>query len=214
MKFTSYPQLINLFEEIFVFETYYFASSVAEPFIIDCGSHLGVSILYFKKLYPFGTVLGFEPHANTFSLLQSNINNNQLRDVSIYNVALAGHEGKSAFYIHPSDNTLTPGLHHGDAKSEAGEVETRKLSGFINRQVDLLKIDVEGSETEILRDLLSSGKIGFIREIILEYHPEFAKTTLDQLLQDLKVAGFSCVYERDQLHPGATEWMIRCRAGY
>lgn len=66
--------------------------------------------------------------------------------------------------------------------------------------MDLLKIDVEGSKVEILRDIIHSGKIGFVRQIIVEYHPELASAALDLLVQELRDAGFSCRAERNDLH--------------
>ena len=49
-------------------------------------------------------------------------------------------------------------------------VPGRKLSDFIEGPVDLLKLDVEGAEHRILRDLLSSEKIQYIRHMVIEYH--------------------------------------------
>lgn len=86
-------------------------------------------------------------------------------------------------------------------------MEPRKLSGFIDRQVDLLKIDVEGSKVEILRDIIHSGKIGFVRQIIVEYHPELASAALDLLVQDLRDAGFSSALSA-MTFTGATEWRV------
>ena len=209
--FTSYSQLINLFEEIFVFQIYRFKGNGPRPFIIDCGSHLGLSLLYFKKLYPRGTALGFEPQAKMFSLLQYNVASNLKGSVRVFNAALANHKGTSAFYVDDAAGTLNAGLRNGRGKKVAGEVVTLRLSSFIDRPVDLLKIDVEGYEVEILRDLLSSGKIGLVREIVMEYHPELAGTALEALTGELTTAGFICHPRRDSLHPGATEWMVYCK---
>ena len=49
-------------------------------------------------------------------------------------------------------------------------VPARCLSGFIEGDVDLLKLDVEGAETRVLQDLAKSGKLVSIRQMVLEYH--------------------------------------------
>ena len=49
-------------------------------------------------------------------------------------------------------------------------METVRLSHFINREVDLLKLDIEGAELMVLEDLAGNGKLSLIREMIIEYH--------------------------------------------
>jgi Methyltransferase FkbM domain len=36
--------------------------------------------------------------------------------------------------------------------------------------VELLKMDIEGAETEVIEELAESGKLKFIKQMILEYH--------------------------------------------
>jgi len=37
----------------------------------------------------------------------------------------------------------------------------------------LMKMDVEGSELELLLDLLTSGSLQYIDRVLVEYHPYF-----------------------------------------
>lgn len=210
VHFTSYPQLINLFEEIFIFQVYHFTSDRMQPLIVDCGSHLGISILYFKKLYPHSEILGFEPHPETFQFLKKNIEINGLPGVSIYNIALSNFEGKSPFFIKQPRNTLVSGIVGSPGATVVAKVDTRRLSNFIPRATDLLKIDVEGSETEILIDLIQSGKIKLVRKMIGEYHPNAARLSLEEMIAKLEATNFTCEHNRDNIHPGANESMIYC----
>ena len=41
-----------MFEEIFIREVYRFASTNTSPIVLDCGANIGLSILYFTRLYP------------------------------------------------------------------------------------------------------------------------------------------------------------------
>src|SRR5688500_13469212 len=61
ISFFNYATLLHLFEEIFIREIYFFKSTSASPIIFDCGSHIGLSILYFKSEIPSCQILGFEP---------------------------------------------------------------------------------------------------------------------------------------------------------
>jgi tRNA1(Val) A37 N6-methylase TrmN6 len=55
------------------------------PYIIDCGSHIGISIMFFKKHYPDSTILSFEPDPDIFQLLKKNITINKLNNVTLIN---------------------------------------------------------------------------------------------------------------------------------
>ena len=39
------------YDELFVQEMYNFLAKRTNPYIIDCGANLGMSIVYFKELY-------------------------------------------------------------------------------------------------------------------------------------------------------------------
>src|SRR5438067_1966451 len=41
--------------------------------IIDCGAHIGLSTIYFKRICPTATIIAFEPDDRNFNLLKQNI---------------------------------------------------------------------------------------------------------------------------------------------
>jgi FkbM family methyltransferase len=131
-----------LFKEIFVQRSYDFKAKTNTPFIIDAGSNIGMSILYFKMIYPHAKIIGFEPDDATFDILEKNINNNKLTDVKLYKKALSNKQGFISFFYDKN----TPGglgasiVSHGPCEKK---VESDTLSHFITQPVDLLKIDIE-----------------------------------------------------------------------
>ena len=58
--------------ELFVQHMYKFVAKTQEPFIIDCGANLGMSIIYFKELYPLSKIIAFEADDYIFSFLEKN----------------------------------------------------------------------------------------------------------------------------------------------
>lgn len=88
---------LYLFKEIFIERVYEFRVLSTRPLIIDCGSNVGMSILFFKKLYPDARVLGFEPDPATFNLLSKNVQWNRLADVTLSNQAIMDVEGTIEF---------------------------------------------------------------------------------------------------------------------
>src|SRR5215208_1607954 len=81
-----------LHAEIFISLAYFFKADKAEPFILDCGSNIGMSILFFKALYPKARIVGFEPEEHTYTFLQRNISLNRLTKVQVHQAALGAEE--------------------------------------------------------------------------------------------------------------------------
>lgn len=188
-----YPDLHHmksLIYEIFVNREYsvYFLSEKS-PFIIDCGANIGATTLFLKKMYRDAQILAFEPDPVSFSFLQKNIEKNKLQGVRLEQKALAAEAGKVLFS--GGQHTISSSRFF-ESKNNLFEVEAVQLSDYIDRPVDLLKIDVEGAESDIIKDLVASGKILQIKNIIMEYHYTFAHfNALSASLQKLEDSGFS-----------------------
>jgi len=168
--------LVYLFGEIFVKNIYYFDAKNDSPVIIDCGSNIGVSILYFKYLYPNAIIYGFEPDKTTYELLQKNIQVNKLNQVHLYNYAVSNKDGELSFYIDESPGNLTMSAIKGRISKKEVKVKQISLANFIkntlpkNKKVDLLKMDIEGYEDIAIDDLYSKKTLKNINEMIIEYH--------------------------------------------
>lgn len=169
--YENFSHFIGLFTHRFIRNDYFFNTSTRFPFIIDCGANIGDSVLYFKDLYPSSKILAFEPDKKTFYLLKKNTENNNLKGIKIFNIALSSLSGKTKFYFTEDDPTtgtmsLFPERGHKDFEI----VMCDMLSKYITKKVDLLKLDVEGAETSILEEINKTGKIRFVDKIIMEYH--------------------------------------------
>jgi hypothetical protein len=71
-------------------------------------------------------------------------------------------------------------------------VEAALLSDHIDRQVDFLKIDIEGDELAVVRDLANSDKLRHVSQMMIEYHHHVRPQTdeFSVLLRLLEDAGF------------------------
>ena len=191
----NYFNLNYLFNEIFISNDYYFESSKKEPLIIDCGANIGVSVLYFKTLFPNAKILAFEPNPYAFQLLNNNIKDNNISNIELYNVALYNKETEISFFIRNNIGTLDGSAN----KSRGGETElkvrAKKLSHYLVnfQEIDLIKMDVEGAEINIINDLFESGYINKAKEYIIEYHHNISgdNALLSSFLQKFEQNGFS-----------------------
>ena len=193
----DYETLHFLFREIFVRSEYWFDSSSDQPLIFDCGANIGMATLFFKWLYPRSVIHCFEPDRPTFEMLRRNVQANHLTDVHPHNVALSDVVGAVEFFVSASRNgSLVMSLDPqrttaADYKSTI--VDGTKLSAFVNgTPVDLVKLDIEGAEGVVLRDLVESGVIRKVKQFVVEYHHhvDHGKAKFGDFLCLLNEAGF------------------------
>lgn len=170
IKIESHKEFFMLVKELFIGEPYYFESSRMDPVIIDVGSNVGMSIIYFKYLYPKCKIIGFEPDPYIFRQLKENINRNNFSGVTVYNLAIGENPGKSYFYKNTSTSLFSTLIQEAAGHSERIEVLTDLLSKYVKEKVDLLKIDIQFSEQVAIEDLFLRNKLGYIKKIIMEFH--------------------------------------------
>lgn len=189
----SIPSLAFLHREIFVDLQYYFSTDVRDPYIVDGGSNIGMSVLFFKALYPHARVLAFEPAQRAHDLLVRNVEANELRDVEVHRAALGREDGEVPFFEDPEDPaTFRMSTRSDRLPGTATSVQQRRLSQLVAEDVELLKLDVEGAEDDVVAELVDSGGIWQIRQLVVEYHHQLdpARDFLGPFLERLGEQGF------------------------
>jgi FkbM family methyltransferase len=184
------------YREIFVERDYDFVCSHDAPVILDCGGHIGLSVIWFKQRYPQSRVTVFEADPTTAEVLASNTNVVKLKDVEIIQAAVWNQSGIVSF--------ANDGADAGRIDNRAGQQEVRsvRLADFIREPVDLLKLDIEGAEYSVVSDLSESGKIQLVRRLICEIHsrPE-DRDQIAALLSALVQSGFKISFNHARSAP-------------
>lgn len=122
---------------------------------IDIGANIGDWSVCIAASSPNVKVLAFEPHPDIFNILQLNVIDNHLTNVSCFNVGIGPEAGVMELYCNPDnfgDNSLV-GQNHFWPKHD---VAVMNIGGYIEGSMDfncLLKLDVQGFEYEILNSL-------------------------------------------------------------
>lgn len=194
-KYTvTYPnkrEYHSIKREVWNQEVYYFETNKDTPLIIDIGSHIGISILYFKSLYPNSQILAFEPNPISFQILKENIEMNSISDITLINKAISSQNSISNLYIDSSDDnwnsnsSLIEGSWSRKEKTKAIQIECTRLDEYVKDidEIDTLKIDTEGTEYEILNS--HKNILNKVKNIAIEYHPMKGKK-LNNLLSILQ----------------------------
>jgi FkbM family methyltransferase len=164
VRLTDGPNFYMQYKDEFIRRIYHFEAPRPDPLIIDGGSNIGMSILYFKHAYPQSRIIGFEPDPAIFGLLQENVTANRLHNVTLINAGLDGQAGTVSFV---PDGSV--GGHIGDA-GHGVTVRMEQLSNYLTEPVDFLKLNIEGAELPVLQEAAAGGKLRNIRELVIEYH--------------------------------------------
>lgn len=137
---------------------YYLPSAVAPEVILDIGSHIGTSILYFHDLFPRAQIFGFEPHPETFAVLQQNVAD--LPNVSVFNYGLGTKDDSAEISFAGSDYSafsVQPDASQQKTAKEEARIEIRATAPLLQNlgiaKADLIKIDCEGAELDVLAGL-------------------------------------------------------------
>jgi FkbM family methyltransferase len=179
------------YKDIFDARIYHFDSDRTDPLIVDCGSNIGGSILYYKSIYPRARIIAFEPDPAIFPYLQENVSRNKLQDVQLLQAALSAQEGWLTFYSDKKSGSCLGKIPSDKLNKhwEKCDVQCLQLRDFLAEPVDFLKMNIEGAEWEVLeasQDLLRN-----IGQLIIEYHhlPGLPRT-LHKILALLDRHGF------------------------
>lgn len=135
--------------------------------IVDCGANIGLASLFFKNKYPKARVISIEPDADNFKLLSENMKNkDNLLHAAIWNTdtSLEVLDESAASWGYEFVETKNSSNTAVKAYSMKSVMEKFQLD-----YIDILKLDVEGSEKEIFESdyhyWLSQTKV-----LIIELH--------------------------------------------
>ena len=133
--------------------------------IIDCGAYIGYSTFYFSKKYPKSKIIAIEPEESNFKILK--MNTNRLKNTMLINKAIYHKKAKLkinnktkeewAFQVNEDENGFT----------DSTTIEELMIKFNINK-IDILKIDIEGSEEYLFKN--SNDWINCVNCIIIELH--------------------------------------------
>lgn len=176
-------------EEILIDEIYKFDTDNPTPRIIDCGANIGLSIIFFKRLYPNSEIIAFEPDEAIFAVCRENLKAFGFTDVKLINAAVWKGDCELSFL---PDNSLGGAIVENEASVLSNglkKINAERLSKYLDEKIDFLKIDIEGAELEVIEDC--KDKLDNIETLFVEYHSRKSELQeLDKLLYIMSKAGF------------------------
>lgn len=164
IEYNDIKALMGMYHEIFYKKHYQFKTNNVTPVIIDCGANIGLSVLYFHKLYPKAKIIAIEADPTVASILENNLKRNNCEAEIIQKAAWS------------NSDTL---LNFGQAGADAGsifatenivQVPTIRFKDVLQKYqaIDLIKIDIEGAELEVIED--ASDELHRADYLFIEFH--------------------------------------------
>jgi FkbM family methyltransferase len=174
--------------EIFQNNIYEFKTNSSKPAIIDCGANMGLSVLYFSKKYPNAQITAFEPDESVLPFLEKNIGSQKMNNVKLHKKAVWKEETELKFY---TDNGLGGRIGKEYENQTPKVIKSLRLRDFLDTHnpIDMLKIDIEGSEYTVLQDC--EDVLFNVNHIFIEYHSICDEEQhLEDILNIVKRQGF------------------------
>jgi len=180
--------LVVAWEHIYYRSCYDFPTVKADPTIIDCGANIGIAVRYWLEKFPKAKITAIEPDPDLYLALEKNVGECNSPFVSLHQKAVWKAEGVLEFYSTELETGQVAEVANGN-DGRIIRVESLRLGSLLNTEVDFLKIDIEGSEVDVI--LEAESKLGCVENICLEYHSFVGQPQrLDELLGVLRRAGF------------------------
>ncbi len=155
--------------------------------VLDLGANAGIFAV--QQARRGARVYSFEPNPDCYRRLSETVVRNQLQDsITVVNKAVGSRAGRARLVVGTS--TLGGHLVGADDYAEASvTVDVASLDDLTEAldvgRFDLLKIDVEGSESDVLEG--AQRTLPHVDRIVLEYHSE---ALLEEVDLRLEQAGF------------------------
>jgi FkbM family methyltransferase len=183
--FISPAEFMHGLNEIFI-QKIYKQQLPPKPFIIDCGANIGLSVIYLKQLFPEAEIIAFEPDEVNFKLLKKNIESFGYNNVTARKEAVWIENTQLQF---AGEGSMSSRIGSGSSKNSV-QVKAVRLKDFLNRPVNFLKIDIEGAEYQVIKDI--ADHLHFVNNLFLEYHGSFNQNEeLNEIFSLIVDKGFS-----------------------
>ena len=187
LAFPDSASCVSIYRDIFKRKLYAFRCERPEPVIIDLGSNIGMSVIFFKRLYPKARITAVEADPCVFHYLERNLAAFEIKDVCLINAAAHDCVAQLGFFSEGAD-----GGHVAEGKQASCKIPAIDTRALLEEKpvIDMLKMDIEGAEGTVLRHCAPA--LGRVKNIYVEHHGGVCPVSLGEILCLLEEAGFDC----------------------
>ncbi len=189
LEYPSPESLLACVDQILFRRMNDFIADHTHPVILDCGANIGYTTLHYKRQYPGAQITAFEPDPVFLPLLRRNLERNGAGDVVVVDAAVWTASGQAPWVTERKDGSRLAATCAAIPPASTS-VRTVDLAAYLDQDIDLLKLDVEGAEFDLVPHL--GNRLDRVKNVLVEIHitGQERYQGLAALLVTLKAAGF------------------------
>ena len=199
----------NMLRSIFAGKDYPILSlpDYAPNLILDIGANIGATALYFHSYFPDARIHCYEPSKESYQYLRENTK--CFGNIHTHPYGLFDRSCELPLYTgldHSAASSITRN-NTTNGRSEAVRLvrASEELMSHAATRVSIVKLDTEGCEVPILRDLFRVTDL-CIDMLYVEYHSEGDRLEIDRIVSDRSMLYRS---RADGLHRGANVYFSK-----
>jgi FkbM family methyltransferase len=161
---------VTVLKQVLIERHYDHPMTRAPGVIIDAGANIGLSAVFFANQYPEALIIAIEPESSNFRMLQKNTSGySRIRTLQ---AALWFEERDLLSLVQTGSNDGFQVVDANQERAGARAVRGLTVEGIMREvgatSIDILKVDIEGSEKEIFQH--ASSWIDRVGVIMVELH--------------------------------------------
>ncbi len=185
---------LGTFAQTFLDRDYQLTLAAPPRLIIDGGANVGFVSILFANQFPHARILSVEPMPENFAVLSENAR--PYPNVQPIHAAIWNRPGQIDLVTHDQNNTFLG--HWGIQVREASQTPSNAVRAMTILEllestglpfIDILKLDIEGAETEVFNDDAGAW-LSKTNMLIIELHDRFKPGCSEKVYAALKPFGF------------------------
>ncbi len=151
--------------EVWLERAYRLPFAISNGVLVDLGANIGLTSVWLATEYGFASVIAVEPDASNAALVRKNLDLNGI-NAQVVQAAVGPNDGTTRFHAANESNL-------GCVSKEGDAVTVMSMKTILDRfglsELDLVKMDIEGSEQALLTG--PSEWLSRTKAMIAEFHP-------------------------------------------
>lgn len=189
---------ILIFNQVFIKRAYDVKVNFKPKIIFDLGANIGLVSIFYKSKFPNAIIVAIEPEKSNYFLLKKNLE--KYKNITSINTAVWSSNSYLKI-INQNERNWGFQVKLANKKDEKSfkALDIPSLLKIINKeQIDILKIDIEGSEHELFSKNYSSW-LNATRLIIVEPHDLYIKGSTERILLAAEKNNYSVAYSGEHI---------------